>query len=118
MEKRLTETTGNGALASQDTPDVAHWLSKVTELREHFIRVVDAVTSPKLAQILLNITDSKQVSNTAPSNRMLSLDQETLRGILDTNAAEEVGRLLEKLRKLYNGAWGGTNEDEIGLYPL
>ncbi|KZV67794.1 hypothetical protein PENSPDRAFT_754680 [Peniophora sp. CONT] len=118
LEKRQ-KATSHVALGRHETSDVAHWLSKVTDIREHFLRVADVVASLKLLPILLHIVDIKRVAGPVPttSKRTLSLGYDELRRILDANDVGDVRKLFHDLRRIFNGTWVDDNENEFVLDP-
>ncbi|VDB85178.1 unnamed protein product [Peniophora sp. CBMAI 1063] len=99
--------------------DVAHWLSKITEIREHFNRLIEGVLSPKLAPILLDIVGARQITSVPPVQRSPSvvLDYDELRLVLDTSNAGEVRRFLRGLQATQGGTWLDASEEKLVLNP-
>ncbi|KAJ7223177.1 hypothetical protein GGX14DRAFT_657548 [Mycena pura] len=89
-------------------PDVLHWLSKVTAIREHFLQLADVATSTTLSTFLLNNFEIKAVAN--PVQQMShSLSLQTLKSILAAAGcdmdedSESAGEFLEMLAKAHDG---------------
>jgi hypothetical protein len=92
------------AKTASKAPDVLHWLSKVTAIREHCLRLADVATSTTLSTFLLNKFEIKAVPN--PVRQMShSLDLQSLKSILlaagcdvdeDPESAGEFMKMLAK----------------------
>jgi hypothetical protein len=86
-------------------PDVLHWLSKVTAIREHCLRLADVATSTTLSTFLLNNFEIKAVPN--PVQQMShALNLQSLKSILvaagcdvddDPESADEFLKMLAKV---------------------
>ncbi|KAJ7223181.1 hypothetical protein GGX14DRAFT_352350 [Mycena pura] len=91
-------------------PDVMHWLSKVTAIREHCLRLADVATSTTLSAFLLkNNFEVKAVSN--PVQQMShSPSLQTLKSILVAAGCdmdedpESTAELLEMLAKVHSSS--------------
>ncbi|KAJ7223179.1 hypothetical protein GGX14DRAFT_657560, partial [Mycena pura] len=89
-------------------PDVLHWLSKVTVIRKHCLRLADVATSTTLSTFLLNNFEIKAVANSV-QQMSHSLSFQTLKSILAAAGCdmdedpESAGEFLEMLAKVHDG---------------
>jgi hypothetical protein len=112
------------AKTASKAPDVLHWLSKITAIREHCLRLADVATSTTLSMLLLNNFEIKAVPN--PVQQMFhSLDLQSLKRILVAAGCdvdedpESAGEFLKMLAKVHPSSLDdGDNLGALSSYIM